>query len=248
VVVVGAPNAGKTAIVRALTGNDLEVAPYPFTTREPHPALMPFENAHVQLVDLPPVSAEHIDPWLPGIVRAGEAALLCIDLAAPDLLESTEAIFGRFRDQKIHFGPVPEGESETIGAMSKRTLLAANKSDTDGAADALEIFRDLSGSTLPAVPVSAETGAGIEDLRIAIWRLLDVVRAIPKPPGKPPDQDEPIILPRGSTVLDVARVIHRELADRFKRARVWNSPDHAEGQWVSRDHVVQDLEVFELEV
>ena len=69
--------------------------------------------------------------------------------------------------------------------------------------------------------------------------------AIPKPPGKPADYEDPILLPRGSTVLDMARAIHRDLPDQFKRARQWH--DGRAGAWAARDHVVEDMEVLELE-
>jgi len=42
-------------------------------------------------------------------------------------------------------------------------------------------------------------------------------------------------------------VIHGELAEHLKRARVWQSPDHADGAFVARDHVIADMEILELE-
>ena len=142
---------------------------------------------------------------------------------------------------------MPADQADSIGALAKRTLVAANKSDHPDAEETLELFREFLDDRFAIVPVSCESGAGIEVLRLAIWELLDVVRAIPKPPGKPPDSEDPILLPRGSTVLDMARNIHGELAEHLKRARVWGCADHAPGQWVSRDHVIADGEIFELE-
>ena len=78
--------------------------------------------------------------------------------------------------------------------------------------------------------------------------MLDLVRAVPKPPGKPPDQKDPILIPRGGTVMDMAKVIHRELGEKLKRARVWRCADHPEGTWVARDHPVADGEIFELDM
>src|SRR5262245_22349719 len=43
-VLIGPPNAGKSALVRALTHAHPEVAAYPFTTRVPLPGMMPFED------------------------------------------------------------------------------------------------------------------------------------------------------------------------------------------------------------
>ena len=245
--IIGPPNVGKSALVGALTGIELSVAPYPYTTHDPHPAMMPFENTRVQLIDLPPISADHMESWISSIVRAADAALLVVDLSAGDLLESTEAVFQRLGGHKLYLGRVPGEQSGSIGATARRTLIAANKCDDPDAGMALDIFGEIHAASFEIVPVSATTGMGIELLRSRIWALLDLVRAVPKPPGKPPDHNDPILLSRGSTVLDMARTIHGELAEHLRRARVWGCADHAEGQWVSRDHVIVDGEIFELE-
>src|SRR5215218_2577612 len=81
VVLVGAPNAGKSALLAALTNARPEVAPYPFTTRAPQPGVMEYQDVRVQLVDLPPVTADFFEPWIPGLIRSADAALLVVDLA-----------------------------------------------------------------------------------------------------------------------------------------------------------------------
>src|ERR1051325_6656304 len=51
---VGAPNSGKSQLLRSLTHALPEVAEYPYTTRTPIPGMLVFENVRLQLVDLPP--------------------------------------------------------------------------------------------------------------------------------------------------------------------------------------------------
>lgn len=246
VVVVGPPNAGKSALIHALTGVELAVAPYPYTTHEARPAMMPFENTRVQLVDTPPISADHMEPWISSLARAGNAVLLVVDLSAGDLLESCKGVLERLAGHKLYLTRIPAEQRGSLGALRKPTLVAANKHDLDDEEIALSIFREVYGDGFEILPVSATTGAGLETLRARIWERLELVRAVPKPHGKRPDYDDPILLPRGSTLFDMARSIHGDLAEHLARARIWDSRDHADGLWVARDHVIEDGEVFEL--
>jgi len=95
VVLVGAPNAGKSSILRALSRAEPEVADYPFTTRVPLPGMVPFENVQIQLVDLPPLTVDLSEGWLYGIIRSADAALIVVDLADEDLLNQTQTVLLR---------------------------------------------------------------------------------------------------------------------------------------------------------
>src|SRR5271157_5251139 len=77
---VGSPNAGKSALLASLTHAHPEVAAYPFTTRTPQPGIMMWQDVPVQLVDLPPISLEFLEPWVPSIIRSTDAALLVADM------------------------------------------------------------------------------------------------------------------------------------------------------------------------
>jgi len=83
VVLVGAPNAGKSSLVAALTHAQPEVAVYPLTTREATPGMMPYEDIAFQLVDLPPICEEHVEPWVYDLVRAGDLAWLVVSIERP---------------------------------------------------------------------------------------------------------------------------------------------------------------------
>ena len=55
----------------------------------------------------------------------------------------------------------------------------------------------------------------------------------------------PYTVRRGQTVLDVAQLVHREMAASFRFARIWGGGDF-EGQQVGRDHQVSDGDIVEL--
>ncbi len=55
VVLIGLPNSGKSALMGKLTAAKPEVADYPFTTVEPQPGMMQFEDVQIQMVEAPAV-------------------------------------------------------------------------------------------------------------------------------------------------------------------------------------------------
>jgi len=245
VAVVGPPNAGKSRLVAALSGVELEVADYPFTTQRPHPAMMPFEDVQVQLVDLPPVSAEHTESWIPGIVRNADLSLVVIDLSSPDALEQAEETLTILAKNKVELvGHVVDADG-SASIVERQALLIGNKLDADGAADTAGLLAGIYDGRLPLRPVSAARGDGLEELRSQIYVLLRLVRVYSKPPHHEPEMDRPYVLPDGSTLHDFASRVHRDFADKLKFARVWGHGKF-DGQRVNKDHVLCDKEVVEL--
>ncbi|MEW5936936.1 MAG: GTPase, partial [Candidatus Thermoplasmatota archaeon] len=73
------------------------------------------------------------------------------------------------------------------------------------------------------IPISAEKGEGLEELKEAIYDSLRFMRIYMKPPGKKADITEPLIVKEGSTVAMVCEAIHTTLRDRFRYATVSGS-------------------------
>src|SRR5947207_1357165 len=87
---VGAPNSGKSQLIRSLTHATPEVADYPYTTRTPIPGMLIFENLRLQLVDLPPISPEYTESWVAQVIRNADAVLWIVDLSDDDVLDKLE--------------------------------------------------------------------------------------------------------------------------------------------------------------
>ncbi len=243
-VIIGAPNVGKSRLLTRLTRATPEVAPYPFTTHEPTPGMMEWEDVKVQLIDTPPITADYLEPWLSSMVRSADAAILIVDVGDDDGPFAVEAVIERLAQTKtVLIGQPPADADPTIEHV--KTMLAANKIDLPGAEDRLSVVKELYEAKFPIHVISAEHGQGMEDFRNAVYKFLNVIRVYTKKPGKPPDMNAPYSLPIGGTVLDLATLVHRDLATQLKSAKAWGTGVF-DGQTVTRDHVLHDRDVVEL--
>lgn len=256
IALIGPPNTGKSSLHARLTGSGAQAAPYPFTTKYPEPGMMPYEDIHFQLVDLPAVSPEHPVPWLGSALQTADACLLVVDLGEAECLGRVEAVHAVLREKSVTLtglrepsGECSRGVAETEEdpfALRIPTVLVANQADLiANVEEELQAFLDLTGFRYPAVAVSATTGRGLADVGPLLFRELGIVRVYTKAPGRPPDRDRPFTLRRGQTVEDVARLVHRDLARSLKYARVWGKSGF-DGQHVGRDHPLADGDVVEI--
>jgi uncharacterized protein len=257
IALLGPPNVGKSSLHARLTGSHAVVGPYPFTTKAPLPGMLPFEDTHLQLVDLPPITAEYLEPWMSTAVQSADAALLVLDLGDPECVEQVETVRRRMAEKRVSLlGPraEPTGLPAAAGEQQMAdpfrvdlpTIILANKTDTqaDPAAE-LAAFTELCRDRFLSLAVSAQTGAGLDRIGGCLFDLLGIVRAYTKVPGHAPEMGRPFTLRHPATVRDVARLVHRGRAAELRFARLWGSAEFG-GQQVSGDHPVGDRDVVEL--
>ncbi|MBN1574277.1 MAG: TGS domain-containing protein [Deltaproteobacteria bacterium] len=249
IAVVGAPNSGKSAVVGRLTNAKCQVADYPFTTTKPIPGMMAYENVQVQLVDLPPVSVEYTEPIMVGMIRNTDGIVLVFDLSSDDPLRDIEEVREILFDHKLEIKGDPKTKFTPDGIAHLKAIFVGNKLDVEGAAEKLSLVRELYGGEFPVLGVSANNGAGLEDIRGKVFQMLDIIRVYTKSPGKKPDFSDPVTLKKGATVIDFASHIHKDFAKELKFARIWSkSANKYEGQKVNRDESLTDGDVIELHI
>jgi len=258
IALLGPPNSGKSSLHAELTGSKAAIGPYPRTTHEPMPGMLPFEDVYFQLVDLPPISKDYMDSWLVNALQSADAALLIVDISDPECTDHVVTIRERLDEKKItlsghwpglngHAADKSDDAQETPDPFRiyLPTLLVANKMDLNPNPEDLTALEELTGEKFPAVATSIQTGENLQTLGSLLFRGLQVIRVYTKMPGKPPEMNRPFTVRSGATVLDVARLVHKDIAGAFKYARAWGSGVF-DGQQVGPEHLLADADIVEL--
>jgi small GTP-binding protein len=215
---VGAPNAGKSSLLQALSSIQIKTGDYAFTTTRPVPALTRIHGVLVQLVEIPGlIEGAHEDRGggraLLGVLRGADAIVLCHDASRPgDELD------------------VIRRELELAG-IDLPALAVATKVDEAPAPEG-------------SLGVSVLDDASLERLREAIWGLTGLIRVFLRRPGD--TEGEALALDPPATVVDVAHTIHNDVAEACRGARIWGPSGRFEGQRVGREHVVADDDTIEI--
>ena len=216
--------------------------------------MMPIDDIHLQLIDLPSISPEHPISWIGNALQPADCCLLVVDLAHAGTIDRVAALHETLAERRVHLvdrwprdGDVTEAiDDPDPFAVYLPTLLVVNKIDLEGDyKEDVEVFEELTGYTYPFIGVSAISGEGLEDLGHWLTDRLGIVRVYTKIPGQGPDMTRPFTVRHGETVHDVARLVHKDVARSLRYARVWGKASF-DGQQVGPDHEVVDGDVLEL--
>jgi hypothetical protein len=177
-----------------------------------------------------------------------------IEIRGASLFEGGEAKLKRtLQDRRIHNAIVIIDEPITAedledaldgSSVYRQAIIIVTKGDAEGARERFEELKRSLGNRFPMTLVSPGKGEGQTGLKELIFKNLGLIRIYTKRPDERPSE-RPVVLPRGSTILDVAKAVHKDLAQNLKFARVWGSARFP-GQQVSRDHLLKDKDVVEL--
>lgn len=251
VVLVGPPNAGKSSLLKALTGRQVAIGDYPFTTLRPVAGMLKLGGAVVQLIDLPGLLRGAVDGK-----GGGRAVVGCIRMADAVLFVSPLTPEGLADFRQVY------DEVTAEAGVDLPAALVGTKADLDGSGEVWAACRaalaagspglrtDLAtGDTVPAglrgVRCSTATGDGLDDVRRLVWDVCGLKRVFSKPRGKPVSP-EAVVLPPAATVEDFIRALNRGWLGQCQQARVTGKSARFAGQAVGLDHVLADGDIVEL--
>jgi hypothetical protein len=109
VCILGLTNSGKSSLLKALTNVDVEIADYPYTTKEPKVAMMHFGDILIQLIEIPST----FDPEFMSLLYTCDEILVLLD-ATQDLEKQKAELNQILNERKLVY---------------KKILFIVNKSD-----------------------------------------------------------------------------------------------------------------------
>jgi small GTP-binding protein len=247
IIIIGTTNVGKSSLVANYTNADPEVSDVPFTTWTAMPGMMTIDNIQVQLIDTPPISEEYIDPEFLNLIRRVDLVLVMIDLHA-NPVQQLEDVYQKLQENRIAPKHL-EGQIEADGfLLHVPTLVVVNKYDSEEYEEHFQIFKELLDQEYPMVPVSVKTGHNIDKLKRTIFEELGVIRVYSKAPGKQVNTSAPFVVEQGIKLGEFAGKVHKDFQEKLKSAKIWGTSAEFPGQMVSRDHILEDEDVVELQI
>ncbi|MFQ5847769.1 MAG: GTPase ObgE [Candidatus Methylomirabilales bacterium] len=164
---VGAPNAGKSTLLRALTAARPKIAEYPFTTLTPNLGVLDLSpNEQVTVADIPGLIAGASGGAGLGLSFLRHIERVRVIVHVLDISEGQDPLktFAVVEEEVQAYGRVPPHLFRVV---------AANKVDLPHARNLARCRPYFAGRGIPLYPVSAVTGEGLsaltDGLRRGLW-------------------------------------------------------------------------------
>ncbi|MCK4666253.1 50S ribosome-binding GTPase [Candidatus Dependentiae bacterium] len=247
VILVGAPNSGKSSLLATVTNAHPVIGDYPYSTSKPIWGMMFFENVQIQLVDLPPISEDYTEGWVFGIIRNADVLVFVVDLSDDELLEQYSSLIENLGNHKI----IPQKEItedfDDPAIKQIRTFVIASKSDKVLDNENMELLDLEINGKFEIFKTIADKEWNSNEFKRKVFEYLEVIRVYTKEPGKDADKADPVILHGGAKLKDFAKSIHKDFSVKLKYARIWGE-DVYPGQKVQHDFELRDEDIIELHI
>jgi hypothetical protein len=244
VAVIGPPNTGKSSFIHHFTNAHVHITDFAFGTVKPVAGMMKYEDIQFQLIDTPPLFSQYHESYFLDLIH--RADLIIIFLSPEDLVvDELNFILDWLEEHKIRIHEKNKDEFDGH-FIYKNAFFIMNKVELDSDQFYFQLFKEMVEGLSQFYTISIKENIHLDQPGKWIFKKLDIVRVYSKEPGKKPDLEEPFVLPAGSTVMDLAGKIHKDMV-KFKYARLWGHGKF-DGQNVPRDYVIQDKDIIEIHI
>jgi len=273
VAILGMPNTGKSWLLNNLVGKKLtEEANYEFTTYGPVPGMMLYEGGVLQLVELPAIVygsakgkvqgkeiislARNSDAFIilgneeqrNVVVEELKEAKIYLNKSRPPIIVKSSSFSGIQISGKEYLAfPVEQliGYLKNTGYANSSVIISGKINSLDEVVEALNV--SIVYKKVLFLDAKQITPHLLVDLKDQIFLLLDKVLVYTKKPGKDVEMVDPMALPKGSTLEDLAQHLHKDFAKKLKFAKVWGSTKFP-GQRVGPDFELKNKDVVEISI
>jgi uncharacterized protein len=219
-VLLGLPNSGKSSLLSKITNARPKISEHAFTTSQPEIGTLDYQGVKAQIIDLPAIGSEQLDQSL-----INSADLLLIIITS---LKDLEKILPHLKNT----------QGERIILYNKSDLLSEKQSRI--------LEATLKSKRLPGIILSAKTEQNIPLLKEKILEAMHIIRVYTKLPGHK-KSTKPIVLPKNSTVKNVAEKILKGFSKQIKFAILTGPSSKFPNQRVSLKHICKDLDTIEFQ-
>ena len=130
--------------------------------------------------------------------------------------------------------------------LYKPSLVIGNKLDLPIAKSTSSEFENRISEELPVLLTSCLTGQGLARVGEETFRCLGMIRVYTKEPNQSKPSEHPFVVRSGTTVRELARSIHSDLAEKYRYSRVWGATSKFGGERVGPQHVLGDRDIVEI--
>ncbi|MBR9678567.1 MAG: TGS domain-containing protein [Nanoarchaeota archaeon] len=260
---LGIENSGKSYLLNLITNKKVNSTPIPFETQKPEIGMYDHQGIKIQFLDFPSITPNLIlrkdGPYLMNLIRTTDLVLMTIK---ENLEEEVKLIEEEFSKNKILFNKEePEikitkkgtggfefiGEQYLEGDLRHYKKVLQKKKYNSAI---IEVFGPITLEEFRRVldNYSYKKMLVLQDFENAgqkIWDALELIKVYTKEPRKKRTV-QPVAMPKGATVKDMAKKIHKDFIEGFKFARVWGDSADFPGQRVGLNHCLMDGDTLQL--
>ncbi len=129
----------------------------------------------------------------------------------------------------------------------KPTIIIANKADSPNTEANTRMLKEaLEGRSLTLLVASCLKNRGLRDLGRSIFQMLEVIRVYTKEPLSKKPSGKPLVVKKGTSVIEIAKRLHSEMYRSFKYARIWGPSAKYPGEKVGSSHILMDGDIVEI--